>query len=56
MDRQFAPGRNPTSTKSLKDLKLELREWKEDLSDIMRKREDEDNISIWGCLLHLGYK
>jgi hypothetical protein len=50
------PGHQRAATEELEHLKTELKAWKDDLPEDLRKMADEGDVSVWCSLLHLAYK
>lgn len=55
IDLHFVPGRTPTAHEEVVHLRETLEEWKDSLPIGSRRITEEDNPSIWSCLLHLAY-
>lgn len=55
IDLHFAPGRGSTASEEVVHLQESLEEWKDSLPVGSRSIIEEDNPSIWSCLLHLAY-
>lgn len=55
IDIHFVPGRTPTAQQDILHLHTSLEEWKDSLPTEVRRISEEDNPSIWTCLLHLAY-
>lgn len=55
IDIHFIPGRTPTAQDERMHLQTSLEDWKDSLPVELRRISDEDNPSVWTCLLHLAY-
>lgn len=55
IDIHFIPGKTPTAQDEVMHLQTSLDEWKDTLPAELRRISDEDNPSVWACLLHLAY-
>lgn len=55
IDIHFIPGRTPTAQDETLNLQTSLEEWKDHLPTELRRISDEDQPSVWTCLLHLAY-
>lgn len=55
IDIHFIPGRTPTAQEEIMHLQTSLEEWKDSLPPELRRISDEDDPSVWTCLLHLAY-
>lgn len=55
IDKHFIPGRTPGAQGEILNLQTSLEEWKDSLPADLRRISDEDNPSLWACLLHLAY-
>lgn len=55
IDKHFIPGRTTSAQGELPSLHTSLEEWKNSLPADLKRISDEDNPSLWACLLHLAY-
>lgn len=55
IDIHFIPGRTPTAHDEMSNLQTSLEQWRDSLPVELRLVSNDDNPSVWACLLHLAY-
>jgi hypothetical protein len=56
VDLHFAPGRQASTPEQLRAVDDALQAWKGNLPEEINRSVEDGTASVWGYMLHLGYK